>query len=318
MRRTILHFLKKPSSPSSWHDRSIYDICQEVYKQCKRVDIFMCSSAIAYSFFFSLFPIIILLFMLLAFFQESIFSYLSENMEYDKVIREEINSIFPKGADSTIFKAMDYITEKPPFQWLSFGFVMTLLFSSNGMITLINSFEKQSHQEFHSQEGNAQLFSKQTHSYQFLSSRIFIKRLKAILLMLILLFLFVISIITILLGNHILEWLLNYFDMDGLIRYGLQGVRWGVICTICYTSISIIYYIGTPARQRLPFFNIGTFFTSFFCILSSIAFSFYTDRFGSYNLFYGSFGAVIITMLWLQINAFILLVGFQLNVSKRG
>jgi len=34
-----------------------------------------------------------------------------------------------------------------------------------------------------------------------------------------------------------------------------------------------------------------------------------------YNKLYGTIGSIIVLMLWIQINAFILLVGFELNAS---
>ncbi|NRA48557.1 MAG: YihY/virulence factor BrkB family protein, partial [Phaeodactylibacter sp.] len=48
---------------------------------------------------------------------------------------------------------------------------------------------------------------------------------------------------------------------------------------------------------------------------SSLAFSFYVNEFNTYNELYGSLGAIIALMLWIQINSLILLIGFELNAS---
>lgn len=50
-------------------------------------------------------------------------------------------------------------------------------------------------------------------------------------------------------------------------------------------------------------------------ILASLGFSFFINNFGKYNEIYGSIGALIVLMLWMQINAFIILVGFELNAG---
>jgi membrane protein len=50
-------------------------------------------------------------------------------------------------------------------------------------------------------------------------------------------------------------------------------------------------------------------------ILSSLAFSFYLSHFGQYNKLYGSIGTLLALLIWLQINAFMLLLGFELNIS---
>ena len=44
-------------------------------------------------------------------------------------------------------------------------------------------------------------------------------------------------------------------------------------------------------------------------------FSFFINNFGTYNKVYGSIGALIAMMVWMQLNCFNLLVGFELNAS---
>jgi len=44
-------------------------------------------------------------------------------------------------------------------------------------------------------------------------------------------------------------------------------------------------------------------------------FSFFINNFGHYNKVYGSLGTLIVIFLWININALILLIGFELNAS---
>ena len=46
-----------------------------------------------------------------------------------------------------------------------------------------------------------------------------------------------------------------------------------------------------------------------------MGFSFYVNRFGSYNKVYGSIGTVMILMLLVYFNSLVLLIGYELNVS---
>jgi membrane protein len=39
------------------------------------------------------------------------------------------------------------------------------------------------------------------------------------------------------------------------------------------------------------------------------------DNFGTYNALYGSIGALIVLMIWIQLNCMILLIGFELNAG---
>ena len=59
----------------------------------------------------------------------------------------------------------------------------------------------------------------------------------------------------------------------------------------------------------------GATLATILSIVSSLAFSFYVESFNTYNKVYGSIGTIIVIMLWMQLNCFILLVGFELNAS---
>lgn len=67
--------------------------------------------------------------------------------------------------------------------------------------------------------------------------------------------------------------------------------------------------------RRFPYFNIGATLATTLSILSSVLFAYFINNFGRYNEIYGSIGALIVLLLWIQINAFIILIGFELNAS---
>ena len=67
--------------------------------------------------------------------------------------------------------------------------------------------------------------------------------------------------------------------------------------------------------RKFRFITPGATLAAILSILSSVVFSFFVDNFGSYNKLYGSIGTVIVIMVWIQLNAFILLIGFELNAS---
>ena len=47
----------------------------------------------------------------------------------------------------------------------------------------------------------------------------------------------------------------------------------------------------------------------------SYGFSAYVTRFGSYNKIYGSIGVLIAMMVWIQLLATVLLLGYELNAT---
>jgi membrane protein len=185
---------------------------------------------------------------------------------------------------------------RPNSSLLSVGFILTIYFSSNGMMALMDSFEKR-------------------HLTAFRNRPAWKKRLIAIGLTFQVFSLMLASIVVLLAGN----WLINYLvEFVGISRIGgtlLDGFRWLVTITLLYFSISLIYRYGTALHQRFRWVTPGATLATILSILSSLAFSFYVEAFDTYNKIYGSIGTIIVIMLWIQINCFVVLVGFELNAA---
>jgi membrane protein len=88
-----------------------------------------------------------------------------------------------------------------------------------------------------------------------------------------------------------------------------------VIIVLFYSGISLLYRYGPALKHRMRFFTPGATLATILSLATSLAFSYYVNQFGTYNRFYGSLGAIIVLMLWLQINAMIILIGYELNAS---
>ncbi len=116
-------------------------------------------------------------------------------------------------------------------------------------------------------------------------------------------------------GNYVIEYLSNHIKADFFTKMSFFAIRWLAVLLLYYGSISIIYRYGPALRQKFDFLSPGATLATVLCILSSWVFSLYVNEFGSYNQLYGSLGVLIAFMLWLKLNAFILLVGFELNAA---
>jgi len=67
--------------------------------------------------------------------------------------------------------------------------------------------------------------------------------------------------------------------------------------------------------KRTPLISSGAIMATILSLLTSLGFSYFVNNFGRYNEIYGSIGALIVIMIWLQINAFVILIGYELNAS---
>jgi len=59
----------------------------------------------------------------------------------------------------------------------------------------------------------------------------------------------------------------------------------------------------------------GSIVATVVIILFMIVFNAYLENFNKYNVLYGSIGTLLIVLLWIYVNAFILLLGFEINSS---
>jgi membrane protein len=66
---------------------------------------------------------------------------------------------------------------------------------------------------------------------------------------------------------------------------------------------------------RWPFFTPGSVLATSLMILATTLVTVWVNNFGSYNKIYGSIGAVFILMSLIYVNALVVLLGFELNVT---
>lgn len=95
-------------------------------------------------------------------------------------------------------------------------------------------------------------------------------------------------------------------------------ISWVVFIALLVGMFLVLYRFA-PARTGRPrWIDLlpGALFSAFLFVLASLVFSFYVSNFGKYDEQYGALGAVVVTMLWLFIGAFIFLLGAELNAER--
>jgi membrane protein len=267
----------------------IYDVAVLYVNGISNGSIGVRAGGISFSFFLSLFPSIIFLFTLIPFvpipnFQE----------ELMRLIQEVLPSNTYKVVESTILD----IATKRRLSLLSFGFLAALFFSTNGISAMIASFN-----------ASANAFENRSWlSMQFI----------ALVLVVILFGLTTVATGLIIFGKGIL----NFFVANGSMQSGfsqslfLSG-QWFVILLFMLLSLSFLYYYAPAKRSNHHFFSPGSILATIVITLITLGFSYYLGHFGTYNLLYGSIGTLLALLIWLNMSSFVLLMGFELNVSIR-
>ncbi len=269
-------------------DVPIYDVLHFIYEEIKNDDIITRANSMAYSFFIALFPFLLVML--------SVIYFLPYDFDVDGYI-DSLPEVIPQEIRSTIERMVIDVLQVPRGGLLSIGFVLALYFSSNGMITLMKGFDK-------------------AYEHTFVTRSFLQSRLVAIKLTLLMGVLFLASLIFIVFGDLILSQIIGP-EFPILQYYLILLIKWLGVIILYFGGISTIYYFGPSLKTKFRFFSAGATMATVLSLIISYVFSLYIDNFGQYSEIYGSIGAIIIILLWLQLNCLIVLLGFELNASIR-
>ncbi len=287
--RDILRWSKKTSLPG-FKQVPIYYVTKFFIQELQKESITIRANSIAYSFFIALFPFILFLITLVSFLQ------FRSVTEYLNTLHESIQPVIPKSMDAFIFDdVINGIFTLHRGDLLSLGVILAIYFASNGVLSLIHGFEKK---------------------YESYNRRNILKqRLIAIILTIILGFLLFIGLSLILISENVVVKMLEIAKLDRFSVTIILVARWVIILGLFYSIISIIYRFGPNLKTKSSYFSPGANVATIGIVITSLVFAYYLNRFGRYNAIYGSLGAIIITLLMIQINASIILIGYELNAS---
>jgi len=295
---TVLRFIRwtKKKSLPGFFGVPIYDVFMLILREIRQYDLFVRANSVAYSFFLSLFPSIMVLFTLLPYLKTYALKYLPQGANFDQYLRNQISSIMPGVAGDRLFNFVDDITSNPRVGLLSFGFFMAIFFSSNGMLMLMRGFDK-------------------SYTSTFKNRNALRKRLIAIGMTFLIGMLVITAVVLIILGDFGINKLTELTNLDRISETLLNLLRWITIIALYYFGIAMIHRFGAATRRKFKMFTPGAALAALLCLVTSVVFSYYVNNFNTYNELYGSIGTIIVIMLWIQLNSLSILIGYELNAS---
>lgn len=281
---TLVRFLKKIILPG-FEGLSAYDLIEIYTLGIIRGTFSARASSISWSFFLSLFPFLLFLLNLIPFVP-------IEN--FDALFYEFIDEALPR--QSTAFFESIYrdISSNPRGGLLSTVFTLSLFLMANGINAVFSGFE---------------------YSYHTTLNRTFIRQyLVALGVSIIVASLLLITVIVTLYFSY----LVNNLNEIGMVKdsvFWLQLGKYGIMILLTFLVVATLFYFGTSEGKMHRFFSPGAFLTTILIIITTYLFGIYIDNFSNYNKLYGSIGAMLILMLYIWLNANLLLLGFELNAS---
>ncbi|MBK5213735.1 MAG: YihY/virulence factor BrkB family protein [Flavobacteriaceae bacterium] len=243
------------------------------------------ASSIAYSFFLALFPFLLLLLNLIPYIP-------IEGFQTRFLIFME--ALLPEQTTQFFYPIIADIAVNPRAGLISFVFFLSIFLSTNGVNAIFSAFE---------------------YSFHVTMNRNFFRQyFVALVVSIFLALLLLTSVGVILYGEYIIHDLQSraYIDND---LFWISFFQFLVFVVMIYVVIATLYYFGTKEGRSSSFFSIGAVTTTVLFLLTTYFFGVYINNFSNYNELYGSIGALLILMLYIWINANLLLLGFELNVS---
>lgn len=266
---------------------NLYQVVKFLSKQLNTIGLYDRASAISFNLLMALPAGFLFLF--------SIIPYFPKAFKIKKQILTLFKDIAPNS--STYRFIVDIINDllSQHVGIFSFGFLLLLFYASNAMTGIIRSFDKSIMQ-------NKPFFLHQ--------------RMRAIRLTIILILLVFASLIVLIGQEQLASLLRNGFDIEqSTILPYWNTLRWLIIMMLLFMGNAFIYRYAPHIKEKWPLVSPGSIMSTALMLLTTVGFSYWVNHFSSYNKIYGSIGTVLVVMTIIYMNALILLIGFELNVS---
>ncbi|MGC4038094.1 MAG: YihY/virulence factor BrkB family protein [Chitinophagaceae bacterium] len=282
---TLIVGWSKRIHPPGFQGIPLYDVVKFFFAQVRKVGMIERASAISFNIIMAFPPAIIFLFTLIP--------YLPFVKQFTGELYRLIREVIPgQKNNSVIITFLNDFINHPRNGLLSIGFILALFYSSNAMMGIMRSFDK---------------------DYIGFKKRKSLKRRGIAIKLTLIMFLIVFcSILLLVLQGAMLKWM---GVQRASVRSFIITIRWVVIILLFFYSISYIYRHAPSVDKKWRLLNPGSTLATCLMLLFTLLFSYWVNNFANYNKLYGSISAVLILMLLIYFNSLVLLIGFELNVS---
>lgn len=282
---SLVAFGKKIKIPGL-EGMSLYDVLEMYVIGIVKGALTTRAGGIAFSFFMAIFPFLLFILTLIPYipiegFQEGLLSLMQEALP-------------PKTFEAVDFVIKDIINNQYG-GLLSFGFFASIFLMTNGVNAIFGGFEY----SYHVKE------MRSVFKAYFISLGVSLLMSFFLIVTVTLIIFYQIALTRI----HKFGWL-NTGDLD-LFYYG----RGFLFLVMIFTIVSLLFRYGTKQGKDVKFFSPGAILTTVVSMFTFYLFGIYVVKFAQYNQLYGSIGTLLILMLFVWLNAIILLLGFELNAT---
>lgn len=256
----------------------------ELKDEVKNDNVSNGAAALAYYWMLAIFPAMIVLL--------SLIPYLHiPNLQQS--VMDLLNQLLPGDASKMFTGTVQEVVSQRKGGLLSVGLLLTIWAASNGMYAIMQQLNI---------------------TYDIKEGRSFFKvRGTAILLTALVGVLFIGGLSLVVFGGVIQNAIGSSLGQGAALTTVFAVLRWVIIGVAMILAFAVTYYFAPDVEQKFKFISPGSVLGVTLLILASLGFRLYTDHLGKYGATYGSIGAVIVLMLWLNITGYVILLGSEIN-----
>lgn len=243
------------------------------------------SAQLAYYFFLSVFPALLVVVALTSFFPPNL---LDEILTW-------FGAFTPPDVMQIVRTQVELITKGGHTGLLTFGALGALWSSSSAMNAIIDTLNR---------------------AYGIKEARPWWKvQLRAILLTVIMSVFVLVAFTLVVAGPEIAETIAARHGLGAAFGWAWKILQWPIVFLLISEGFAFVYYLAPDVEQRWPWILPGAHFATALWLLISLGFRFYVTHFGQYNQMYGAIGGVIVMLLWFYLSGLVLLVGAEFNAE---
>jgi len=263
---------------------SLYEVGKFFFREIKTLKLQERAAAVTYNFLMAMPPTFLFLFSLVPY------------LPLKNVEQTILNTIKLLAPNHNIYVSVsgvisDFMT-KQHHDVLSYGIILVIYFSSNGIMGLMRSFDK-----------SLSLYVERTGMQ---------RRWTAVKLTLMLIGVIIIGLAVLIAQSRDLNPFINkIFHSVALVKM----ISFVILALLVFFTISLIYTYGPSLTHKFRFISAGSVFSTIASVIATSIFFFLVNHFINYNKIYGSIGTLIAFMVWVWLNTIIILLGYELNVS---
>ena len=243
------------------------------------------AGSISFSFFMAIFPALLFVLNLMPYIPIANFT---------EIFSRFVESAMPRSSQDFFMSIYTDIQTNQHGGLLSSSFLLSIFFMGNSVSAIFAGFQG---------------------SYHIKTSRSFIRQyLYSVIVGLVLSLLLILAAAAYI---TFLVYLRNAYSRIEILELSYWIIGFKLFFTLFFALVfsAILYYTGTPGGRKERFFTPGSLMTALLFLFTTYLFGIYVAKFSNYNQLYGSIGALLVMMLYIYINAILLLLGFELNAA---